>query len=284
MKTLLRSLLPASARAAAGKAGEKVLVRSLKAAAAEQGLTPWIDRHRRIFPELSRQYTGFEIDSEYLELKVRSQQAFQVSFAAPVLAAHPGTTVVDIGDSSGAHVAALKEMLPDAGHRFLSVNLDPEAVERVKARGFEAVLCRAEELHEKHVKAGIFLSFEMLEHLHDPSSFLHRLSRTQCERMILTVPFVRRTRVALHQIRAGVKRPMTPETTHIFEFSPEDLKLLAAHSGWAVDQERVYLQYPRRHPLSATRAIWREWDFEGFYGLVLRRDPSWSSLYTGWAG
>lgn len=54
------------------------------------------------------------------------------------------------------------------------------------------------------------------------------------------------------------------------------------HSGWAVESERIYRQYPPRSALRATRAIWHDWDFKGFYGLVLRRDDTWSALYSGW--
>lgn len=282
MKKLLKAVLPDSARDSLRRARESLMLRSLRAAVAEQGLSASVARHEEVFPELSRQYTDFALDTDFLKYKVRAQQSFQVSLAAPVLAARPGATVVDIGDSSGAHIAALKALLPDGGHRFLSVNLDPEAVARVKARGLEAVLCRAESLHENGVKADVFLSFETLEHLSDPASFLHRLSKTPCDRLVLTVPYVTETRVGLHHLRAGLRKTVSPETVHLVEFCPADLKLLAAHCGWAVETERVYRQYPLNSPLRGTRAIWKDWDFEGFYGLVLRRDDAWSALYTGW--
>lgn len=282
MKKLLKSALPRSALQALKGAQESLLLRSLRAAVAEQGLADGVARHTQVFPELSRQYTEFALDTEFLQYKVRAQQSFQVSLAAPVLAARPGATVVDVGDSSGAHIAALKALLPDGGHRFLSVNLDAQAVARVQARGLEALLCRAEALHEKGVKADVFLSFETLEHLSDPATFLHRLSKTHCERLVLTVPYVAQTRVGLHHLRAGLTKTVSPETVHLFEFCPEDLKLLARHCGWAVETERIYRQYPQRSALRATRAIWRDWDFEGFYGLVLSRDDTWSALYSGW--
>ncbi len=283
MKAFLKSVLPGGARDSLRRARESLLLRSLRAAVAEQGLGDWVARHTKVFPELSRQYTDFVLDSDYLQYKVRAQQSFQVSLAAPVLAARPKAVVVDVGDSSGAHIAALKSLLPDGGHRFLSVNLDAQAVARVKERGFEAILCRAEALKEKGIVADIFLSFETLEHLNDPATFLHQLSKTDCQRLVLTVPYVANSRMGLHHLRAGLTKKVSPETVHLFEFSPEDLKLLAKHCGWAVETERIYRQYPLNSPLRATRAIWRDWDFEGFYGLVLSRDSSWSSLYTGWS-
>lgn len=282
MKKLLKTMLPDSAQASLRRARESVLLRSLRAAVSEQGLAASVARHEAVFPELSRQYTDFALDSDYLRYKVRAQQSFQVALAAPVLAARPKAVVVDVGDSSGAHIAALKAMLPDGGHRFLSVNLDPKAVERVKARGYEAMLCRAEELAAKGVKADVFLSFETLEHLNDPATFLHGLSKTGCDRLVLTVPYVAESRVGLHHLRAGLTGKVSPETVHVFEFCPSDLKLLAQHCGWAVETERVYRQYPLNSPLRGTRGLWKSFDFEGFYGLVLRRDDSKSSLYSGW--
>ncbi|MEK7388069.1 MAG: methyltransferase domain-containing protein [Elusimicrobiota bacterium] len=282
MKTFLKALVPQSAQDALRNARQALLLRSLRAAVAEQDLDVWVARHAEVFPELSRQYTDFVLDSDYLKYKVRAQQSFQVSLAAPVLAARRGATVVDVGDSSGAHIAALKALLPDGGHRFLSVNLDAQAVARVQHRGLEALLCRAESLQEKGVHADVFLSFETLEHLCDPATFLHRLSKTPCQRLVLTVPYVSTSRVGLHHLRAGLSKRVSPETVHLFELCPEDLKLLARHCGWAVETERIYRQYPLHTPLRATRAIWRAYDFEGFYGMVLYRDSAWSSLYTGW--
>lgn len=279
----LSALLPERLRSALRSGRERLLLRSLRAAVREQGLGEWVARHEAAVPDLSDQYSDFSLDTEFLRFKVRAQQAFQVSLAAPVLAENPGGAVVDIGDSSGAHTAALKAALPGSSHRFFSVNLDPAAVERVRARGFAAELCRAEELPSRGIEADTFLCFETLEHLSDPGSFLNALSKTPCRRLVLTVPLVSATRVGLHHVRAGLRRPVSPETVHIFEFSPGDLKLLARHAGWEVVVERAYRQYPQRSALRATRRIWRSWDFEGFYGLVLRRDPSWSSLYSGWS-
>lgn len=278
----LRDALPAGVVAKARAARERLLRSSLTAAAREQGLAPWIAVHEKAIPALDGHYSDFKLDSDYLVQKVRAQQAFQISLAAPVLEARPGALVVDIGDSSGAHAAALRAALPSGGHRFLSVNLDAAAVERVKARGFEAVHCRAEELEGRGLKADVFLSFETLEHLSDPMTFLHRLSLTPCQRLVLTVPYVRTTRVGLHHLRNARRDKVSPETVHIVEFCPQDLKLLARHAGWAVETERIYRQYPLRSSLRATAPLWRRHDFEGFYGLVLKPDPAWSSLYTGW--
>ncbi len=262
---------------------ERLLLASLRAAAREQGLASICEKLEQVNPDLRRQYTSFEVDSPYLEAKVRAQHAFQISLALPEIQAAPGAVVVDIGDSSGAHAAYLKALDGTAGARYLSVNLDPIAVEKVKARGQEAVLARAEELDKQGITADIFLSFETMEHLSDPVSFLHALSsKTRCKRLVLTVPYVRRSRVGFQHIRNRLKAPVSAEKVHIFELCPEDLRLLFQHAGWKVEREAIYLQYPRWSWLRLTRWAWRRWDFEGFYGAVLSRETSWSSLYTDW--
>ena len=49
---------------------------------------------------------------------------------------------MDIGDSSGTHIGYLKALKPDLDARFVSLNLDPEAVKRIQAKGLEALeLC-----------------------------------------------------------------------------------------------------------------------------------------------
>jgi hypothetical protein len=262
---------------------ERLMLSSLRAAARQQGLAPLMGKLETALPDIKRQYTSFDVDSEYLRVKVRAQHSFQIALAGPEIESRPKAVIVDIGDSSGAHISYLKALHPNGGHRYLSVNLDPTAVEKVKERGIEAVLARAEELDKHGITADVFLLFETMEHFSDPVTFLHELSsKTKCQRLVLTVPYVCKTRMGLHHVRAGLRKPLAAESVHIWELSPEDLRLLFKHSGWKLEREWIYRQYPRFHPLALTRWIWRRWDFEGFYGAVLSRDDSWSSLYQSW--
>ncbi len=72
------------------------------------------------------------------------------------------------------------------------------------------------------------------------------------------------------------------ENTHIFELSPEDWKLIFRHSGWNILKERVYLQYPKRHFWFITKALWKKFDFEGFWGAILEKDTTFSDYYQDW--
>ena len=147
----------------------------------------------------------------------------------------------------------------------------------------EAICGHAEDLASLSIEADVFLSFEMLEHLMNPCEFLQGLSQKNCKVFVVTVPYLARSRVGLHHIRYDQKHSVNPENTHIFELSPEDWRLIFRHSGWAIQAERIYLQYAKRsifRPL--WKSYWRDYDFEGFYGAILKPDKSWSSLYDGW--
>lgn len=268
---------------------------SLKSAAREQKLSSLVCRLQVLVPDLSDQYTTFRLDSKMLELKARTQHAFQVKLALKAVnciiekemsAAVRGRplTIIDVGDSAGTHTLYLKELLTAekklAGREieFLSVNLDPRAVEKIRAKGLRAVLCTAQEIREKEeIDADLFVCFEILEHLNDPVSFLDGLSRqSECKYLVATVPYVKSSRMGLHHIRHGLHHSVTSENTHIFELSPDDWKLVFLHTGWEVVQEEVYRQYPRRSLWRVTRPVWRRFDFEGFYGVILSRNRTWA--------
>jgi len=270
----------------------QILARSIKSAIKEQGLEKYLIQLEKIVPDITDQYSTFKIDNNYLRIKVRALHAFQVDLVLRAIKNYykpsETNTVIDIGDSSGTHISYLKLFIPELlgdnegeKWRFISVNLDPVAIEKINNRGGHAILCRAEQLKERGITANIYLSFEMLEHLYDPIKFLKDIS-TACskELFILTVPYVSRSRVGLDYIRQGrVNAIVTPENTHIFELSPYDWKLIFLHSGWEVVEERIYRQYPRKSIFGVTRPLWKKLDYEGFYGAILRVNSKWRDVY-----
>lgn len=248
-----------------------------------------IAKLRLIEPDISRQEVRESMAfNEFSEFKRRLLQAFQCNLLLLALEDFkPGKlSVVDIGDSAGTHMLYLKVL---AGEKFdldtLSVNLDPRAIEKIKARGQKALLCRAEELDLTNQKIDIFTSFEMIEHLHNPAIFFRRLAKkTSCDKMVITVPYLKRSRMGLYHTRVKPNTAIYAEDEHIFELCPEDWRLLLLHSGWKVKYDRIYLQYPRRVPLigSFFSWYWRQLDFEGFWGAILEKDTSVSDYYRDW--
>ncbi len=263
---------------------ELIMTRSIDSAVKEQGLSRLVNELEKFVPDITYQYSTFKLDSVYLKKKVRSVHAFQVSLVNKVINKMEKPFIVDIGDSAGTHIQYIKAMNPtNTGIRFLSINLDQEAVNKIEQKGLKAIAVRAEELVKHDIKPDIFLCFELLEHMMDPAHFLYDLSqKTNAKYLILTVPYLKKSRVGLYHIRRNLDKKVYAENTHIYEFNPEDWKLLAKHSGWDVVHELVYLQYPRFKPLRITQILWNTLDFQGFYGLILERNNKWSSKYMDW--
>jgi len=263
---------------------------SIKSALNEKGYNGLIDKLRDIQPDLSEQYSkGKEKYNDYLELKRRGLHAFQCLLMLRVIEEmNTKLTVVDIGDSAGTHMLYLQELTKNNFEiNAISINLDQRAVEKIKARGQMAILCRAEDLcMEIEQQVDLFISFQMIEHLHNPAIFLNRLARKVTKsKLLITLPYLKCSRVGLHHVRNGVKEKIFAEEEHIFELSPEDWALLILHSGWKVVYSEIYHQYPRRWPFPAKwflEKYWRNSDYEGFWGAVLERDYTYAGLYQDW--
>jgi len=260
---------------------------SLKLALWEQGLWGIYKRLLGIVPDINHQYTTVPVETDYMRLKIRATHAFQVKLMGKALCLVRGRNpigVVDIGDSSGTHTKYI-QAISDKGLRCSSVNMDVEAVEKIRELGLDAILGRAEEV-EYPLLTHIFMIFAMLEHMPNPSEFLYMLSKEpNCKALIISVPYLKRSRVGLRHIRMGRKVEVCAENTHIYEISPDDWRLIFRHSGWAVHYDQVFYQYPRHIPVVSEllQRFWQRNDFEGFYGAVLTPDNTWSRLYTDWS-
>ena len=262
-----------------------ILTLSLILARKQQKLTSIFFRLRKIIPSLDDQYSSFKIEGAYLTNKVYNLHSFQINLALEVLSSLEQTKeriLVDIGDSSGTHITYLENILDNI--KAFSVNMDSEAVTRIRTKGLKAIHSSAEEVHkhpEINRNVDTFLCFETLEHLEDPINFLRNLyEKSECKQLVITVPYLLKSRVGLHQIRNwGKGMPFNPETTHIFELSPDDWKLIFNFSGWKVKKEKVYLQYPNWPLISFLKYLWRYKDFEGFYGVVLEKNPKYIKEY-----
>ncbi len=270
------------------KTYEQIGMWSLRAAASN-GLGTLAERLRKIVPDISNQESSEkDVFNDYWELKRRTLQAFQCSLMLKYLSSvdSPELTVVDIGDSAGTHMLYLKELTKG---RFnidtISVNLDPRAIEKIKARGLKAIHCRAEELDLGEKSVDLFTSFQMVEHLHNPAIFFRRLAKkAKSNNILVTVPYLRASRVGLHHIRYKTERDVSAEEEHIFELSPQDWTLLFLHSGWRVVYSEIYYQYPRKWPIVSPilKYFWKSTDFEGFWGAVLEKETTLSDHYQDW--
>lgn len=278
---------------------ETLMVASLKASRKENFCLDFIQKLEKILPSLKDQmnYLNDNIKeySTYLQYKIRNQQAFQLDFTLNAFNQYKknkgvdSISIIDIGDSSGNHLIQLCA-LDESIKQVASVNLDEEAIKKIQAKGIKAYHCRAEDLLEKHnVRANFFISYQMVEHLTDPTRFFHNIAYSQinninvCDRFIVSVPYQKRSRVGFSHIRANLTNTVqNAESVHIFELSPNDWQLLVKFAGWEIVSDKIYFQYPKWHWLYFMKYIWKRFDFEGFYIMELKIDHTWSKDYMSW--
>jgi hypothetical protein len=274
-----------------GRLYRRLSAASLQAALDEQGLADLMERLRTIAPDISDQYSSAFDSADYAaywEVKMRGLHAAQVAAALDALSIIRGDelTVVDIGDSAGTHGQYLRALAPEGKMaRVLSVNLDPVAIDKIRAKGGDAVLGRAEDLDVAEYNAALFCLFETLEHLSDPLRFLHRLATGAAAHVLVSVPYRRHSRFGDDHLRlaeSAMPEKLTAEQVHIYEFSPADWALLARFAGYRVVFQRIYRQYPRRSIFRLTAPLWRRLDFEGFLIMLLERDLGVAERYVDW--
>jgi len=262
---------------------EKYKKQSILVALKEQELYDLYLKLIDIVPDISQQYTSFVINDDYYYTKVKAQHAFQISMVLKsydILKLEKLDTInlIDIGDSAGTHNEYISKLRKNI--KTLSINLDNKAIEKIKAKGMNALLCKAEDIEKYNVHCDIFTSFQMLEHLHNPIQFLKDLSnKSQCKAFVVTVPYVVESRVSINYIRFKSEVSQNPEGVHIFELSPDDWKIIFKFSGWEILEEKIYLQYPKNTIYRYLKKAWKLYDFEGFYGVILIKNDKWEKLY-----
>lgn len=270
-----------------------LLTKSLKATNKQRNEQYIKKKLTDIVPDLSDQYSHFKIDmtDSYIVEKIRCQHTFQMTLAMKavnMMKDKENVTIGDIGDSSGTHILYLQQLLKDDGIKSdaFSVNLDEKAIKRIQGKGLKAIHCRAEDLHKKeNINVNIFLSYEMVEHLFNPIAFLNSIAmQTDCEYFVISVPNVFRSRVGLVHIKNenATTKGVDAESTHIFELSPDDWNLIFQFSGWEIVYEDRYTQYPKWHWLSFTKYLWRRFDFDGFHGVILKKNLKYVERYKDW--
>ena len=238
----------------------------------------------KVVSDLTDHYSGVTLSSFY-EKKVRFMLAAQTIFVAAevreVLVEKQQCALVDVGDSDGSLQLMLKSMFTDNGALSTAgVNLQSEAVKRIQDRGLEGILIDAMDLHSRGLDYDIVTLLETLEHIPNPIGFLESIHDVVRERLVISVPFVRNSRVALNYLdNLDDERRPTIENVHIFELSPPDWRKIFRHCGWKVAKEWTAYQYKPRSLWHITAPIWRRKDFEGFWLASLKKDNSGRERY-----
>ncbi|KKM65554.1 hypothetical protein LCGC14_1490120 [marine sediment metagenome] len=224
-----------------------------------------------IIPDISEQYNTSVLDTEYLNLKVRSVHAFQMDLIKRIC--KDNYYLSDIGDSSGNHIIYTKRFFNNI--ISTSVNCDSNAIKKIKSKGLYAEKVSAEDYVREVGEVDLTFLFQTLEHFENPISFLKK-AKNHTKYMIITVPYLKNSRIGFHHLR-DKNHPFwkgDPEDIHYYELSPEDWKLMFEFTGWKVKYEKIYYQYPRWIPFVSwlLKKYWRRFDFEGFYGVILFKE------------
>ena len=163
-------------------------LQSLKSALKEQRLDNTFLELKKIINNYSDQYNHVKIEGEYWNYKVRALHAFQVNFGINSInlvrknLKKDNLTIVDIGDSSGTHSLYLKKLVKESNLKLISVNLDTNAIKKIKEKGLEAIHSKAEELSKYNINPDLFMSYQTVEHLNSPITFLKSISQnSNCE-------------------------------------------------------------------------------------------------------
>ena len=83
---------------------------AIYSASKENGFYDLANRLKKVVPDVSEQYTTFEVNDVFLESMVRCLHGFQMSLVEKACEkiGKDELTVVDIGDSSGSHLKYLQ--------------------------------------------------------------------------------------------------------------------------------------------------------------------------------
>lgn len=244
----------------------------------------------KIFTDFSQHYT-VPVDNKEVEQRIRLLMAAETIFVKKaierIVEIEGRCSYADVGDSDGSIRLLLNKYYNVDKLSYVGINLQNSAVEKIRSKGLDAICADALSLSDQEIHYDVVSVFETLEHLPDPIGFLKGIRKVTDRRLIVSVPFIRHSRVGLAYLSKKwlrqwpeEKKP-TIENTHIFELSPKDWKKLFLHTGWKADREWKLMMFPSNRPSRLIlQPFWRFVSFEGFWFVSLYKDSEYSSQYA----
>ncbi len=235
----------------------------------------------KILPGLEDHFNSIELSEEEnmrLRLLICSEALFLKNVITSLLQSGQKVgSCLDIGDSDGTTRLLLKESMDNFNISTLGINLQQQAVEKIRQRGLDAERIDAMELNKEGRKYDIVSVFETLEHLPNPIGFLENMHEIVNQRLVISVPLIVNSRVSLGYLDDNWPKSKVPtiENNHIFELAPRDWRRIMLHCGWEIEKEWKVRQFPDRGVLGQImRYAWRKISFEGFWFVSLIKDMS----------
>jgi len=243
------------------------------------------DLSQKLIPDL-RQHFSEHVESREVELRIRLLIVFETMFVKRIISDYlqknKKCSYADIGDSDGS----VRLLLGHTKFNNLStvgINLQPQAVEKMRRRGLAAICADALSIGDQGIKYDIVSVFETLEHVSDPIGFLSKIRKVVNHRLLISVPLIRRSRVNLAYTgnQWPTDKKPTVENTHIFELSSKDWEKIFLHTGWRIDYETRLMMFPSSLIYRIIlQTYWRMISFEGFWFVSLLKDDEYVSKYS----
>ena len=203
----------------------------------------------KIAPSLDRHFVNTSLENEAL-LRIRYLLCGEVYFLKNIIEKlfrlEKKCTYLDIGDSDGYVYLVLNEVMKGYNVKYLGINLQKKAVQKIREKGLEAECTDAMEVRKRGKAYDLVSLFETLEHLVNPIEFLEGVHDVVGKRLIISVPLVQRSRVGLQYLSRNWPQNKVPtiENTHIFELSLKDWTKILTHTGWEIENQWKLKQFP----------------------------------------
>lgn len=238
-----------------------------------------------VFPDFKNHFS-VPVDNKEIEHRIRLLVVGETFFIKKeiedILGNKKNCSYADIGDSDGSVRLLLNKLFFGEKLKSVGINLQQTAVNKMKALGLEAICADAITLGNQGINYDIISLFETLEHLPDPISFLKNIKPVTGEILVLSVPYIRKSRVNLAYLTEKWPKDRKPtiESVHIFELSTKDWEKIFLHTGWKIKNEWKLMAFPS-NKLSRLilQPYWRCISFDGFWFVSLVKDNKYSSRY-----
>lgn len=157
-------------------------------------------------------------------------------------------TFLDVGGSSSLFYD-LMEIETSRGH---IANVLEEHLKEAKEKGWGWIKMEDDRIELEDDRFDYCLSFECLEHSHNPLLLLRELLRVSRKGVFLSIPWRNQTGVVKKQPGAG------PAVQHVFELSPGDLERLVSHAGGKVVRQEPLSTEAKMFSLNPAVALFRK--------------------------
>ena len=242
---------------------------------------------RKLIPDFSDHFTT-AVESREVERRIRLLIVAETDFIRSEIEEFTNKgnrcSYADVGDSDGSVQLLLQSYFRSDILTTTGINLQKSAVEKIRRKGLNAVCADALTLHKQEgITYDLLSVFETLEHLPDPIGFLRGIRATVEGKLIVSVPFIRCSRVGMGYLSEKWPHEKTPtiENTHIFELSPKDWTKIFMHTGWKIEREKKLMMYPASGiSRLLLQPYWRYVSFEGFWFVSLQKNDEYSSRFV----